>query len=239
MKGLIGKGFVGSNLLEQNDFDFIYDSGNIQDIKGKEFDLLVVAAPSGTKWLANRDPQKDKQSIDKLISCLKLCKAKQVVHISTVDVYKSPFGVDEMSPVELDGLHPYGRHRYLLENFIKSNFNTLTIRLPALFGKGLKKNFVYDILNDNCLELTHKSSRFQLYCIDYLWKDICWALDNDITLLNITSDSMSAREIARVLRKTFNYSDAPVVSYSVNSLYKRYPREQVINDLKKYEASHL
>lgn len=239
MKGLIGKGFIGSNLLEQTDFDFVYDSKNIKDIKGKEFDLLVIAAPSAVKWKANQEPEQDLQMINNLIINLKSCKAKKVIHISTVDVYKNPINVDENTEIELDGLQPYGKNRYYLENIVKNTFSTLTIRLPALFGKGLKKNFVYDILNDNCLELTHRDSKFQLYYIKHLWKDINWALSKNISLLNITSSPMTAKDIANVLGVYFNYTDAPVVNYDVKSLYKRYSKYHVIKDLKEYETCHI
>jgi len=234
MKGLIGTGFVGGNLLEQTKFDYIYNSKNIQDIKGKEFDLLVIAAPSAVKWLANKEPEKDLNSIKDLIKNIKSCKAKKVIHLSTVDVYKSPIDVYETSEIKKEGLCPYGANRYFLEKSIRFNFNAITIRLPALFGKGLKKNFIYDILNDNCLELTNKNSTFQLYCINHLWKDINYALREKMPILNITSDPMTAQEIASVLGVYFNYTDAPVVNYDVKSLYKRYSKEEVIKDL-KYE----
>lgn len=239
MKGLIGKGFVGSNLIEQTDFDLTYDSSNINEIDGKEFDLLVIAAPSAVKWKANQEPEQDLEMINNLIDHLKKVKSKQVVHISTVDVYKLPINVDENTEIELEGLHPYGKNRFYLEEFIRDNFSTLTIRLPTLFGKGLKKNFIYDVLNDNCLELTNKNSKFQPYYIKHLWKDITWALSNNITLLNITSCPMTAKEIAKVFGIYFNYTDAPVVNYDVKSIYKRYIKKEVIKDLKEYETSNI
>ena len=42
----------------------------------------------------------------------------------------------------------YGRNRYYVEKFVNSHFaNCTIIRLPSLFGKGLKKNFIYDLLH--------------------------------------------------------------------------------------------
>lgn len=44
MNALIGHtGFVGSNLREQHEFDVFFNSRNIEEIKGGEFDLLVCA----------------------------------------------------------------------------------------------------------------------------------------------------------------------------------------------------
>lgn len=59
--------------------------------------------------------------------------------ISTVGVYKNPNGVDEDTPIDTDGLQPYGQNRYYLEQFIQDNFDVTIIRLSGLFGNGLKK----------------------------------------------------------------------------------------------------
>lgn len=149
IKSLIGHtGFVGSNLTEQTNFNFLYNSSNINEINGREFDLLIIAAPSAIKWKANQEPEKDLGMINNLINSLKKAKAKQVVQISTIDIYKTPSDIDENTTIETEGLHPYGKNRFYLEEFIRQQFkNHLIIRLPALFGEGLKKNFIYDFLN--------------------------------------------------------------------------------------------
>ena len=44
--GLIGHtGFVGTNLKEKYFFDKEYNSSNIKEIEGEQFDLLLCAAP--------------------------------------------------------------------------------------------------------------------------------------------------------------------------------------------------
>lgn len=54
-KALIGyTGFVGTTLLKQTKFDDFYRSTNINDIKGKKFDLVVCAgapAKNGSQML--------------------------------------------------------------------------------------------------------------------------------------------------------------------------------------------
>lgn len=250
-KALIGNtGFVGSNLINQNKFDLFYNSSNISTIDGKELDLLVLAAPSAVKWKANQEPEQDLQMINDLINHLKNVKAKQVIQISTIDIYKNPFNVDENTPIETEGLHPYGKNRFYLEEFIRNQFkNHLVIRLPALFGEGLKKNFIYDLLNNNCLELTHKDSIFQFYNLNNLWKDINIALNKSISLLNITTEPTSAEEIAKeVLDIEFNnITEKPPVNYDVKSINHDlwnstngylYNKFQVFNDLKSFTKKY-
>lgn len=120
------------------------------------------------------------------------------VLISTVDVYMNPINVDEDSKIDPETIDPYGRHRYYLEQFVRDNFkNYSIIRLPGLFGKGLKKNFIYDLINSNTLELTHYQSEFQFYNMCNLWNDIQIALNNSLSLVNFSTEPVSASEIAR------------------------------------------
>ena len=73
---------------------------------------------------------------------------KKVVLISTIDVFKTPKDVDEESMVDTDGLHAYGYDRYQLELWVRERYpDALIIRLPGLFGKNIKKNFIYDFIH--------------------------------------------------------------------------------------------
>ena len=68
---------------------------------------------------------------------------KKLVLISTIDVYKSPINVNEDTPIISEDLQPYGANRYYLEQKVRDDFpETLIIRLPGLFGKNIKKNFL-------------------------------------------------------------------------------------------------
>lgn len=49
--------------------------------------------------------------------------------------------------METRGLRRYGKDRLWLENKVSDSFDSLVIRLPGLYGKGLKKNFLYDYIN--------------------------------------------------------------------------------------------
>lgn len=197
---LIGfTGFVGGNLDRQYNFTDKYNSKNINEIDGQEFDLVVCAAARAEKWRINQEPEVDKAQLDELKAHLKTIKTKLFVLISTVDVYKRPVDVDEDTSIDLEDLHPYGKHRYELEQFCRQQFpNCLIMRLPGLFGPGLKKNVIFDLLHDNNIEKIHHAGTFQYYNVGHIWQDIQTALENHLTLVNITSEPIRTDEIAKL-----------------------------------------
>ena len=129
---LIGwSGFVGTTLLRQAAFEDLYRSTNIAGISGRSFDIAVCAAAPAQKWIANREPEADRATIEGLIAHLKSLTCRMFILISTVDVFKTPVGVDEDTPAGGSDLQAYGRHRRLLETFVQSHFaNHLIVRLP-------------------------------------------------------------------------------------------------------------
>lgn len=149
MVALVGyTGFVGSNIYSEGKIDAVYNSKNIQSAYGTEPDLLIYSGLRAEKYLANNDPEKDMELIDQAIENISKIKPKKLVLISTVDVLKNPIGVDENADVETDGLQAYGYNRYQLEIWARENYkDALIIRLPGLFGKNIKKNFIYDYIN--------------------------------------------------------------------------------------------
>lgn len=190
-------GFVGQALLQQTSFDHLYNSKNIGEIRGKAFDLLVCAGAPAVKWLANQRPEEDLANLNGLMDHLSQVRVRKFVLISTVDVYQTPRGVDEETPIDPEAVDPYGRHRFYLERFARDRFDTVVVRLPGLFGQGLKKNFIYDLLkNPGALHLTHSDSFFQFYNIERLWADLERVLAAEISLVNLATEPLQAREVA-------------------------------------------
>lgn len=147
MNGLIGySGFVGKN-LDGPAFQLRYNSRNIKEICGARFDLLVCAGVPGHKTLANRFPQKDWDSISLLMESLEQVKCSHMVLISTIDVFQEGAEGDEDAVLSGAVLPAYGRHRLEMEHFVCEHFDKYTIvRLPGIFGKGLRKNFIFDLI---------------------------------------------------------------------------------------------
>lgn len=149
MNSLVGyTGFVGSNLLRKGQFDAVYNSKNIEASYGSKPDLLIYAGLKAEKYLANRNPKKDLEQICQAEKNIEKINPKKLVLISTIDVFTTPSNVDENSIVDTSGLHAYGYNRYCLESWVREYYpSALIIRLPGLFGKNLKKNFIYDLIH--------------------------------------------------------------------------------------------
>lgn len=160
-------GFVGSNIASAYDFTWKINSKNKEEAFGARPELLVYAGLRAEKFLANKNPEADMESVMEAYEQIKRIGPKKLVLISTVDVYKAPVGVDEDSMIDTDGLLPYGANRYKLEQMVREKWeDALIVRLPGLFGKNIKKNFIYDYIHmipamlreEKYLELSKRSS---------------------------------------------------------------------------------
>lgn len=197
MRGLIGyTGFVGNNLHKQTEFDRLYNSKNSDEMCNKQFDELVCAGISAVKWKANKEPAADWSAIQTLMRNLEKVSAKRFILISTIDVYPILEGVDESFDCHSQENHSYGTHRLKFEDFCRSHFpNCHIIRLPGLFGEGLKKNVIFDLIHNNMLEVINPHSRFQYYYLKHLWQDIQTAVEKGAHLVNLFGEPVSSAEI--------------------------------------------
>lgn len=195
---LIGySGFVGSTLMKQACFDQRYRSSNIAEIRNRSFDVVFCAGAPAQKWIANKEPEMDRIKILGLIDHLKTIQSKTFILMSTVDVFKDPFNVDEGSPISEDGLNPYGLNRRLLEKFVEEKFsNYLIVRLPGLVGPGLRKNVIFDFLNNNNLSAIDSRGVFQFYPMVNLWFDIQTALRAGLKLVHLTAEPISVSDVS-------------------------------------------
>ena len=166
MIALVGyTGFVGSNIYASANgaIDAIYNSKNIENAYGTKPDLLIYAGLRAEKYLANSEPDKDIALILQAEENIKKIAPKQIVLISTIDVFKTPKDVDENSEVDVESLHAYGYNRRRLEIWTQANYrDSLIIRLPGLFGKNIKKNFIYDYIK--VIPFMLKADKFEELC---------------------------------------------------------------------------
>ena len=141
-------GFVGGALTRQHGFAATFNKSNLNTLADRNFDLLVCAAAPGSMLLANQQPDSDWKQIDTLLRALAGVRCRRFVLISSIAVLADRSGGHCEDTSEFEQDLPYGRHRRLLEAFVENNFESpLIVRLPALFGKGLRKNFIFDLIN--------------------------------------------------------------------------------------------
>lgn len=245
-------GFVGSNLARQHNFSAHYNSSNSSQSAGEDFDLIVFSAARAEKWLINQNPEDDWRHILALEELITGCSTKAFVLISTVDVFKQPKDVDEQTKIEVEDLHTYGKNRFHLEQHVRATHpNALIVRLPGLFGKGLKKNVIYDFLNDNNLNRVHSESSFQYYNIENLFSDITIALKAQLELVHFSSEPIRTGDIGKlILGRDFINSpaDTQEIHYDVNSLHAEafgglppylYTAKSVMKELADFVAQEL
>lgn len=247
---LIGyTGFVGGTLLRQRGFDRLFRSTTIEEARGGRFSTVICAGAPAQKWIANRDPEADERTIRTLIDVLGTLSCDRFVLISTVDVFTAPAGVDEASPVPAENLHPYGRHRLMLERFAADRFaQPLIVRLAGLVGPGLRKNVIYDLHNGHNLDAVNGDAVFQFYPMVNLWADLQVALAAGLELVHFTAEPTSVADIARdgfgTTLPTANGGTAP--RYDMCSRHARlfggtdryqYSRREVISAVRAYAQS--
>ncbi|MDF3054482.1 MAG: pyridine nucleotide transhydrogenase, partial [Gammaproteobacteria bacterium] len=72
------------------------------------------------------------------------------------------------------------------------------VRLPGLAGPGLRKNVIFDFLNNNNLHSIESRGIFQFYPMVNLWYDICTALQADLRLVHLTAAPVTVSDVARM-----------------------------------------
>ena len=149
MYSLVGStGFVGSNIAGSYKFDGLYNSGNIETAYETRPDVLVYAGVRAEMFLANKYPDKDLEAIEQAEENIRRIGAKKTILISTVSVYGGKACGDENTQIDHGELTPYGRNRLQLEEWVQNNCEDyLIVRLPAIYGSGIKKNFIYDYIH--------------------------------------------------------------------------------------------
>lgn len=194
---LIGfTGFVGGNLDRVRSFDNRFNSSNIEQMAGRQFGTVVCAGTSAEKWRANQDPPGDRAGVSRLWEVLRTVVAESVVLISTVDVYPEPRGVDELTTIDIDECHPYGKHRLELERWIAGRFESTVLRLPGLFGPGLRKNALYDLLHAHETDRVDSRGVFQFFDVTSLLPLIERTKAAGVALLNVATEPVSIADVA-------------------------------------------
>jgi nucleoside-diphosphate-sugar epimerase len=146
---------------------------------------------------------------------------ERFVLISTIDVYQPPVLVDETARPLLDGDETYGRHRAWFERFVMERFDSWTVvRLPGLFGPGLRKNLIFDLLEgrDDQYSRVNSKSRYQFWDVTETWPLVEEAARLGIDVLNVATEPVAAGDVAQRFGVALPET-GPEVMYDVHTRY--------------------
>jgi hypothetical protein len=248
---LIGyTGFIGSNLCKSINFDFKINRNNLSSLLSMNFDQIICTGLPAEKWRANMYPNEDLLNINLLINALTKVNANKFILISTVDIYDtSAICYENTSSFSLDS---YGKNRKYFEDFIMSKFSDFQIiRLPGVFGHGLKKNVIYDLINSNELHKINLSNVYQWYPIIDLHNHIDFLSNhNDIKIINLCSEPLSVEEISSHCSLNYLNIDFPntSINYDIRSLHSHhfnssngyiYSKKFILDRIKNFVDSDL
>lgn len=249
MKLLIGNtGLIGNTLKDNIDFNYEYNSKNLEEflkLPYENCDLYLCCLPA-TKWLINKDPLQDFNNMVKILNILETKKYNNIILYSTIDIYQNELnGSNETTSPAIPSLN-YGSIRLLFENLIKDRFiyNKLTIiRLPALFGKRIKKNVLYDLLNNNDISNIPWDSKFQWYNLDKLYldtKEILNQQTENCRIINLFTEPIETSEILQLfgLNKNDVNTSAKGSYYNCQTIYHESgfidTKQNILNQIKDF-----
>lgn len=201
MDALIGfNGFVGSTLLSQlpNEPEK-YNSSNLEDIEFKTFDNLYICCPTGSKYYVNEHSYQDYMNMRDILRLLATVNCNDCYLVSSQDCNSTLYSDETFICYPFT---EYGKNRLFFEDAIRDLFeNHHVMRIGCLFGKGLKKNIIFDLLNHNYLENIKSDFAYQLYNMDYLYKDMQIMKQLDIHLWNRFSEPVYISEIIKLFNE--------------------------------------
>lgn len=196
-------GFVGSNIYARasNRIDGIFNTQNIEKAYGLEPDVLIFAGLKPDKKLAERAPYQHLEMVLEAQETIKKINPYKLVLISSIEVYKNPVGVDEENSVFAVGsdkvdkkeVLPYNLNRYYFEEWARKYYpNALIVRLATPYGLNFKHNRIKQFADERELQDIDSASTYQFYPLSRIWEDIQTALAEQLTLVNFTSEPITA-----------------------------------------------
>ncbi|WP_210480588.1 NAD-dependent epimerase/dehydratase family protein [Naasia sp. SYSU D00948] len=194
---LIGHtGFVGQNFAAHHSFDDLYNTSNIADIEGRGYELVVCAANRADSYRINQQQEQDLAEVRALAELLGRVRIAKLVIVSTVCVYPGETTPDETTPLSPEGLTPYGQNRLWFEQELSRRVDTLVLRLPQLYGQGIKKGVVHDLIADHRVDYINAADRMQHYDLGRIWSDTSSALELGLPALNLATPPIENARLA-------------------------------------------
>ncbi len=244
MKVLVGDtGLIGSVLQQSANFDATFNSSNIHELPEianmpGQVDELYLACLPATKWLVNQDPAKDFNNILSIVDVLTQVWATKVILISTIDIYQSDDCGGNESCWTHFGPLSYGSNRLLFETLVQDTlaFNTCIVRLPAVFHPLIKKNILFDLLNDHNVDQINGNSAYQWYPLKRLWRDIQEVKGNEV--INLFPPPIETLEIIDKFFPNAEISSGERISYDYRTMATKsgywLSKEEVMDEMEAF-----
>jgi nucleoside-diphosphate-sugar epimerase len=173
-KGFIGSNVVGALKTKNISVFEIQRKMPLDDMVNRSFGTVFFCAGNSKTFISKSDPLRClRENIFDLYDYLTRLDFSKFVYISSVIVYPQTGCLrTEDLPIDISDLSIYGAHKYLAERYVREFAKSwLIVRPTGFFGKGLKKNLLFDLRNDNPHIYVNRSS-----WIDYMPVD--WFCDN-------------------------------------------------------------
>lgn len=232
-------GFIGSNIFARasNRIDGIFNTQNIEKAYGLEPDVLIYAGLKPDKELAERAPFQHLEKVLEAQETIRKINPYKIVLISSTDVYKNPVGVDEENSVfavgsdkaDKKGISPYNLNRYYFEEWVRKYYpESLIMRFATPYGLNYKHNYIKRFADEREMRWIDSNSKYQFYPLSRIWEDIQTALAENLTLVNLTSEPITAGELYKELigselpqKKDKDSKKTIVEAYDVMSIHAK------------------
>ena len=219
------RGFVGSALFEALNQANYHVTGVSRDTheehRNGHYDLLINSAmPSQRFWALNNPLEDFEETAGLTADLIYNWDWGKFVQISTVS-----------ARCQLD--HPYGLNKSCAETLVlNQSASNLVIRLGGLYGRGLDKGTVFDVMSGNRL-FVHGDSKYNFIDVQHAAKIIVQKLD-EIGIVEIGArDQISLREIADHFRIDVEFGDRMESQHTENPLENFPEAKQVLEFVAK------
>jgi dTDP-4-dehydrorhamnose reductase len=152
-----GRGFVGSafvRLFEGLELEHrVVTRENFEALRGTSCDVLINANGNSNKLLASRESLTDfDMSVRSVAETIDVFSAGAYLYLSSGDVYpdtSKPETTREEAIIDPARQSRYGLHKRLAEELVcGTQKRRLVIRMGGFVGPGLKKNAIFDMINN-------------------------------------------------------------------------------------------
>ena len=176
--------------------------------------------PSKRFW-AKQNPELDyEETVTKTKNILLDFKFKKIIHISSVS-----------ARCQLNTV--YGKNKIISEELVKKTKDYLIVRFAAMYGKGLTKGVLMDMINDSKVYINGKSK--------YSFTDVSWNAKWIVDNLNLkeklveigATDYIELNQLAKLINSISEFDGEIDDQIILNKSYKFDSSMQVLSFIKQ------